>query len=148
LQRSYFAPQDTDSIEVTTAAHEIGAAAAAIKKAAERASENYRIALNIAAEELEKISDRLGDIRTICEKATWRNVVSEADKNNIAVQRDYVNAALAAVNSDAPKTLICKKAPMSWRLITPGRGNRGRRKFECGERIVKQNYRGAAAGRY
>jgi len=99
LQRSYFAPQDTDSIEVTTAAHEIGAAAAAIKKAAERASENYRIALNIAAEELEKISDRLGDIRTICEKATWRNVVSEADKNNIAVQRDYVNAALAAVNS-------------------------------------------------
>jgi len=32
LQRSYFAPQDTDSIEVTTAAHEIGAAAAAIKK--------------------------------------------------------------------------------------------------------------------
>lgn len=99
LQRTYFNPQDSDSIAVTVATRAIGQSVTNIKLANDGVKANYQKALSDTALELEKISDQLGDIRAICEKTAWRDVVSAADKADIATQRDYVNAALAAVNS-------------------------------------------------
>ena len=94
VQRTYFSPQDEDSIRVSEAVRQIENAAAKIS-----GSDDYDAALEEASVQLAEIDADLADIRVICEKETWRDVVKQTDKNEIETQRDYIIAAQTAVNS-------------------------------------------------
>ncbi len=99
LQRTYFTPQDNDSIEVTAAARTIASSVAAIKNRVDIAANDYADALAGVARELQAIDGQLESIRAVCEKAAWRDTVDPSDKSGIDTQRDYVIAALASVNA-------------------------------------------------
>jgi len=93
-QRTYFSPQGDDSIRVIEGVRRIENAAAKIN-----GTNDYESDLKEAAALLAKIDADLADIRVVCEKEAWRDIVDEADKDAIETQRDYIIAAQAAVNS-------------------------------------------------
>lgn len=104
VQRTYFEPRDEDSISVWQTYQKINLAAGKMKDDFDAAqaspkSEYLDRALATALEQLAVIDSGLQSIRAICEKSAWRDTVSQADKNSLDLQRDYIVAALASVNS-------------------------------------------------
>lgn len=104
VQRTYFVPRDDDSIKVWETTQKMSVAASQIKTGldAARASgkgSDFDAALLIAKSQLGIIDGGLQIIRQTCEKLPWRDSVSTTDKNSLDTQRDYVVAALSAVDT-------------------------------------------------
>jgi len=104
LQRAYFAPQGEDGIKVYEKTQIIKSKTDDIKSNLDSAasSKNSIViegALNSVSADLNEIAISLGDIRQICEKVQWRDVVSETDKTSLDGHRDSIRTAIALITS-------------------------------------------------
>jgi len=113
VQRTYFAPQDDDSIRVWQTTQKMVIAVEKIKSSlgvaqASGANGDLDNALSVALDQLAAIDKGIQDIRAICENKSWRDTVSQADKNNLDLHRDYIVAAYAAVNTSRQNVILQK----------------------------------------
>lgn len=111
LQRTYFLPQDDDSIAVWELLQKMNLAVGKIKNYSQTAQNNGQDDdLSAAQTELAAAEARLRDIRAICEKDVWRDAVSLAHKENLDLHISYVVAARTAFNSAAQAVVLQKSA--------------------------------------
>lgn len=115
VQRTYFTPRNDDSILAWELTQKMDLAVGQIKSSIDTAEssgndENFDSSMSLAQARLGSIAGWLQDIRAICEKTAWRDIVSATDKNGLDTQRDYVIAAQTAVNSSRQSVISQKTA--------------------------------------
>lgn len=114
LQRTYFAPRDSDSIAVWEVVQKIGAIIAGIKTNTDAALGGAKDGMldPVFADSKKLLADveaGLRNIRAICEKNPWRDSVAQSYKDNLDLHIGYVVAAEASFNS-AIETISLQKA--------------------------------------
>lgn len=104
MQRTYFAPLDSDSIRFFEDCQRIKSNVASIKLSLDLAKKSQANAdtdkaLVTASSSMENISKALKDAREICEVTQARDRVTLTDKNTLDTHRDYINTSITAVNT-------------------------------------------------
>jgi HlyD family secretion protein len=113
VQRTYFVPQDDDSIHVWETTQKMAIAADKIKSSLDLSqmsisTGSFDNVLSVSLDQLSVIDNGLRDIRSICEKKAWRDIVTAADKNSLDTHRDYIVAAITAINSSRQNITLQK----------------------------------------
>lgn len=114
LQRTYFAPQDDDSISVFETAQKISLAVLRLKQSADIAQAGGKdggldgVFAN-AKISLVEVESRLRFARGMCEKSPWRDSVSQTYKDSLDLHIGNMVAAQAAFNS-AVEAIALQKA--------------------------------------
>lgn len=115
LQRTYFAPQDADSIVVWEALQKLGLSVGKIKNYSQAAQANGKDAgldpvFASSKTELAAVETRLREIRAICEKTPWRDTVNSTNKDSLDLHIGYVVAVQSAFNSAVEAVAAQKSA--------------------------------------
>jgi len=104
IQRDYFSGSDQESLNVKESKNVLLNAVSESKNYIDQAKadgshDKIDLALNEVKKLLSKAKDALAMVRTMSEKAQYRNVVSSADKTILDNHKSYINTAYASVVS-------------------------------------------------
>jgi RND family efflux transporter MFP subunit len=115
LQRTYFAPQDADSIFIWEMVQKMNVTLGRIKSYADAAQANGKDSgldpvFGNAKLQLAAMESDLRAVRAMCEKVPWRDSVSQAHKENLDLHIGYIVAAEASFNSAAESIALQKSA--------------------------------------
>jgi RND family efflux transporter MFP subunit len=104
LQRTYFVPHEDDSIRVFEDAQKNEKAVLEIKNALDTAKASRRnadidSAIGAALSNLDSIASSLKEIRQICEKEQWRDVVSATDKASLDGHRNLIGDEIVSITA-------------------------------------------------
>jgi multidrug efflux pump subunit AcrA (membrane-fusion protein) len=104
LQRTYFVPHEEDSIQVFEDTQKIEKAVLEIKNGldiarASRKNSDIDSAISVALSRLDLIASDLKEIRQICEKEQWRDVVSAADKASLDGHRNLIGDEIVSMTT-------------------------------------------------
>lgn len=115
LQRTYFVPQDDDSIVVWETLQRMNLEVLQIGKdtsAAQSANQNSGMdaILDDTKKQLAKIENELRIVRVICEKKPWRESVAQSYKDNLDLHIGYVVTVQATLNSAIEDIALQKSA--------------------------------------
>lgn len=113
LQRTYFTPQNDDSIEVFEIVQKINLAVGKIKNYANAAQANGKDSgldpvFGSSKSLLGEIEIDLRAIRAICEKLPWRDSVSQAYKDSLDIHIGYLVTGQATFNSAVESVALQK----------------------------------------
>ena len=115
LQRTYFIPQDQDSISIFETAQKMNLAVRQVRQFAEAtqadAKDGELDAVFAGAKiQLAEIESQLRFARGVCEKLPWRDSVSQTYKDGLDLHIGYMVAAQASFNSAVEAVALQKAA--------------------------------------
>jgi len=115
LQRTYFAPQDADSISVFETAQKMNLSVGKIKNYSDAAQADGKDSgldpvFAVAKGHLAEVETDLRFVRAMCEKLPWRDSVSQTYKDGLDLHIGYVVAAQTAFNSAVENIALQKSA--------------------------------------